>query len=98
MSKAIKFKIYIKSYLLKFLISNAYTEYLSSISRKSRLEDTRSGTVRLTHVPTGIHLEAAIPEGNYSRKQMTAKRESLVKQLFPKLEAKVAQFLRIPGR
>jgi hypothetical protein len=66
--------------------------------RLSRELDARSLHLKLTHTPTGIGVEGAIPEGNYSRGAMKAKRNALFQVLFSKLEQKVARHLKIPRR
>jgi len=67
-------------------------------ARDSRKLDKRAITVRLEHVPTGIFVEAAIPEGHYSRAELRKLKDQLSAQLFGELESKVARHLRVPGR
>jgi hypothetical protein len=53
--------------------------------------------VRLTHLSTGLEVEGEIPSGHYSRGEMRTRRDELIAELWPVLERKVAQHLRIPG-
>lgn len=64
----------------------------------SRVLKTTSGTLSLTHTPTGITVTGEIPAGHYSKKTMQEKRKALKTALLAKLEDKVAKHLRISGR
>ncbi len=55
-------------------------------------------TVFLTHMPTGIEVEAEVPPGHYSKKEMQQKREALKESLFRELEDRVAKVLKVKGR
>ena len=64
----------------------------------SRALDTSGHQIRLTHRPTGVEVSGQIPQGNYSRTEMTRLRQELLASLFAQLEQRVAHHLRIPGR
>lgn len=55
-----------------------------------------SVTLKLTHKPTGLWLEAESPKGNYTRIRAAAMRERLYQQLFQELEQLIALHLHIP--
>ena len=59
---------------------------------------TTGTTVFLVHEPTGMRIEGDVPLGNYSKKEMQKKRETLKKILFQKLELQVAKKLRVKGQ
>lgn len=67
-------------------------------SRASRAVDRRDLQLTLIHRPTGLEVSGQIPEGRYSRQEMTRLRDALYRELFDELEALVAKRLRIPGR
>jgi hypothetical protein len=67
-------------------------------ARTSRKNDLRSIRFFLLHKPTGISVDGTIPEGHYSRAEMTKEREQLRATLWPQLERLVAKELRVPGR
>jgi hypothetical protein len=69
-----------------------------SATRSSRAEGLQTGTMRLTHRPTGISLEGTVPEGHYSRGQMTAEMDAVKATLLRELEQRVAAHFRLPGR
>ena len=58
----------------------------------------RSLSYTLTHIPTGVSVIGTIPPGHHSKTEMRRLREKLHECLFVELEAKVAKYLRIPGR
>lgn len=64
----------------------------------SRSLDVSGCEMRLTHRPTGIEVTGEVPEGNYSRAEMTRLRADLRARLFADLEQRVARHRRIPGR
>ena len=65
--------------------------------RQSRAADLRGLIVSLQHISTGITIEATIPLGNYSRKELQKLRDELYQELFQKLEKQVAKQLGISG-
>ena len=68
------------------------------LTRSSRRDGITSSTVFLVHHPTGLRVEATVPPGRYSRKEMIKERERLNDLLWEELERKVATHLRIPGQ
>jgi hypothetical protein len=64
----------------------------------SRALDASAHLVRLTHRPTGVEVSGEIPQGNYSRTEMTQLRQELHARLLAELEQRVARHLRVPGR
>lgn len=64
----------------------------------SRALDVSGSEIRLTHRPTGIAVAGEVPEGRYSRAEMTRLKEDLRARLFAELEQRVARHLRISGR
>ena len=75
-----------------------HTRTLRSTARQSRVLDIRSRSYFLVHSPTGLRGEGEMPEGHYSRGEMTRLTEELRERLFRDLEAQVARLLQIPGR
>lgn len=75
---------------------------ISSSSSKhgqfSRRLKVTSCTLILTHRPTGLEVQGQVPLGNYSKKEMKELRGKLYRELFVRLEGKVAKHLRVPGR
>ncbi len=67
------------------------------LSKSSRAKDTKSGEIRMTHVPTGISVMGYVPAGNYSKKFWKQEQRKVEDKLFVLLEAKIAKQLRIPG-
>ncbi|HEU4558064.1 MAG TPA: hypothetical protein VFS20_09450 [Longimicrobium sp.] len=64
----------------------------------SRALDVSGCEIRLAHRPTGIEVTGEVPEGHYSRAELTRLRADLRARLFAELEQRVARHLRIPGR
>jgi hypothetical protein len=52
----------------------------------------------LEHRPTGVKVRGEIPDGHYSRGEMSALKQQLLDRLRGELEIKVASALRIAGR
>ncbi len=65
---------------------------------QSRALDVSGSEIRLAHRSTGIEVRGEVPEGHYSRAEMTRLKEDLRARLFAELEQRVARHLRIPGR
>lgn len=65
---------------------------------QSRALDVSGCEIRLAHRPTGIEVAGEVPQGHYSRAEMTRLREELRARLFAELEQRVAGHLRTPGR
>jgi hypothetical protein len=68
------------------------------LTRSSRRDGITSSTVFLVHYPSGLRVEATVPPGRHSRKEMIKERERLNDLLWEELERKVATHLRIPGQ
>ena len=64
----------------------------------SRALDTSAHRIRLTLRPMSVEVSGEIPQGNYSRAEMTRLRRELHARLFAELEQRVARHLRISGR
>jgi hypothetical protein len=69
-----------------------------SKARQPRSLDRRSLTITGRHLPTGIAVQGAIPEGHYTRNQMRTLQEAEKQRLLHALEAKLAHAGRQPGR
>jgi hypothetical protein len=69
-----------------------------NVARTSRAEGTQEGRMRLTHVPTKLSVDGIVPEGVFSRKEMSAAMDALHIELLAKLEILVAKHLRLSGR
>jgi hypothetical protein len=69
-----------------------------SATRSSRAEGLQTGTLRLTHRPTGISLEETVGEGHYTRGEMSAAMDAVKEALMIELERRVAIHYRLPGR
>lgn len=69
-----------------------------NLARTSRAAGTQTGTVRLTHTPTGLRVEGSTATGSFSRKEMAEEMSRLQAELFGRLEGLVARHLRLPGR
>jgi hypothetical protein len=65
---------------------------------QSRALDVSGCQIRLMHRPTGIEVAGEVPEGHYSRAEMTRRKADLRARLYGELEQRVARHLRIPGR
>jgi len=52
----------------------------------------------LEHRPTGVKVRGEIPDGHYSRGEMSALKQQLLDRLWSELGIKVAAALRIAGR
>jgi hypothetical protein len=63
-------------------------------ARDSRSNDTRTVTLRLQHVPTGIVLQGVVPQGHYSRNQLREITEQLRSKLLKELEPMVLAELK----
>ena len=69
-----------------------------NIARTSRAEGTQSGITQLVHRPTGIKVEGTVPEGSYTRGEMSAAMDAVKADLLVELEKLVAHHYRLPGR
>jgi hypothetical protein len=69
-----------------------------SATRSSRAEGLQTGSLRLTHRPTGISLEGTVAEGHYTRGQMSEAMDAVKDALLIDLERRVAAHYRLPGR
>ena len=69
-----------------------------SKARQPRSLDRRSLTITGRHLPTGIAVQGAIPEGHYTRTQMRTLKEAEKQRLLQALEAELARAGRHPGR
>jgi protein subunit release factor A len=69
-----------------------------NIARTSRAVGTQEGRIRLTHAPTKIQVDGVVPEGEFTRKEMSAAMNLLHAELFAKLEKLVAKHMRLAGR
>jgi hypothetical protein len=67
------------------------------VPKSSRKSSTRSLTMELVHLPTGISVTGTVPPGHYTRCEMVDERERLRARLWVQLENEVAKALRIPG-
>jgi hypothetical protein len=67
-------------------------------TKTSRADGLQTGHLRLTHRPTKIVVEGVVPEGHYSRKEMTAAMQRLHDELLGELVSRVDSHLRRPGR
>ena len=80
-----------------------WKEMGTTSTHRSKLRLTRSLDLRGTqmtaeHIPTGLSVTGAIPQGNYSRPVLRSMRDKLRAQLFAELEGRVARQLRVSGR
>jgi hypothetical protein len=75
--------------------SSGHRTHATKASRSVGLSST---ALTLVHMPTGLEIEGRIPEGHYSRRKLRELKELLYRDLFDKLEDKVAKHLRIPGK
>jgi hypothetical protein len=64
-------------------------------ARLSRSLDLRSVQITGEHVPTGLLVTGAIPEGHYSRDQMRKLQDDLRVRLLSELERKVARRIQV---
>jgi hypothetical protein len=67
-------------------------------TKTSRADGLQTGTLQLIHRPTEIAVTGTVPEGHYTRKQMTAAMNALQAELVNDLERLIARHQRTPGR
>jgi protein subunit release factor A len=68
------------------------------VARTSRAVGLQTGNLELIHMPTGARVKGLVPEGNYTRKQMSNAMDQLHLKLLSELQDTVDQQLRKPGK
>jgi hypothetical protein len=75
-----------------------FSQRSGRVARTSRAVGRQTGNLELIHRPTGVRAKGTVPEGAYTRKQMSNAMDALQQKLMLELQEKVDQQLRVPGR